>query len=279
MIDDGASADSERIFAANRAVGRIALTVAAAAGLTRRARVHEEGSLRVRFPGPASPELEAVIVNTGGGVAGGDRHELAFMTGAGARLLVTSAAAEKVYRSGGPDATIAVRLDVGARGSLAWLPQETILFDRAQVTRAIDIDVAADARLLVAEAVVFGRSGMGEAVEHGRFVDRWRVRRAGRLVFADTLRLDGPIAAKLRHPAVAGGAIAIATILAVPGDEATVAPVRALADDFHGEVGISAWNGFAVVRLCAEDGARLRHDLVSVLTVLRGGPLPRLWLN
>lgn len=279
MIDDGATAEGEKIFAANRAVGRIALTAEAAAGLTRRARVHEEGSLRVRFPGPPSPELEAVIVNTGGGMAGGDRYDLAFTAGEGARLLVTSAAAEKVYRSRGPDATIAVRLDVRAHGSLVWLPQETILFDRGQVVRAIEIDVAANARLVVAEAVVFGRSGMGEAVEHGRFVDRWRVRRAGRLVLADTLRLDGAIAGKLRLPAVAGGRIAVATVLAMPGDEALVAPLRAMADEFHGEVGMSAWNGFAVVRLCAQDGARLRHDLLTVLTALRGGPLPRLWLN
>jgi urease accessory protein len=279
VIDDVATADGERIFAANRAVGRIVLTAEAAAGVTRRSRVREEGSLRVRFPGPPSPELEAVIVNTGGGVAGGDRHELAFTAGAGARLLVTSAAAEKVYRSRGPDATISVRLEVGARGSLAWVPQETILFDRAQVVRAIEIDAAADARLVVAEAVVFGRSGMGEAVEHGRFVDRWRVRRAGRLVYADTLRLDGAIADKLRQPAVAGGGIAIATVLVMPGDEATVAPLRAVVDEFHGEVGMSAWNGFAVVRLCAQDGARLRRDLLTVLTVLRGDPLPRLWLN
>lgn len=279
MIDDVATADGERIFAANRAVGRIVLTAEAAAGVTRRSQVREEGSLRVRFPGPPAPELEAVIVNTGGGVAGGDRHELAFTAGAGAQLLVTSAAAEKVYRSRGPDATISVRLDVGARGSLVWLPRETILFDRAQMVRAIEVDVAADARLLVAEAVVFGRSGMGEAVEHGRFVDRWRVRRAGRLVYADTLRLDGAIADKLRLPAVAGGGIAIATVLVMPGDEATVAPLRAVVDDFHGEVGMSAWNGFAVVRLCAHDGARLRHDLLTVLTVLRGDRLPRLWLN
>jgi urease accessory protein len=279
VIDDGAGADSELIFAANRAVGRIALTAEAAAGVTSRARVHEEGALRVRFPGRHAGELEAMIINTGGGIAGGDRYDLAFTAGVGAQLLVTSAAAEKVYRSRGPDATIAVRLDVRAAGSLVWLPQETILFDRGQVSRTIDIDVARDARLVVAEAVVFGRSGMGEAVEQGRFVDRWRVRRAGRLVFAETLRLDGAIAERLRRPAVARGAIAIATILVLPGDEATVEAVRAVAENFHGEVGISAWNGFAVVRLCAENGARLRHDLVTVLAVLRGGALPRLWLN
>ena len=174
-----AAAETARTFAANRAVGRIALAVQARAGMTRRARVREEGSLRVRFPGPASAELEAVIVNTAGGVAGGDRFALDVTVEPGARLVVSTAAAEKVYRTLEPDATIDVRLAVGASSSLAWLPQETILFNQARLTRTVDIDLAEDARLLLAEAIVFGRSGMGEAVDDAGVFDRWRLRRDG----------------------------------------------------------------------------------------------------
>jgi urease accessory protein len=266
-------------FAANRAVGRIALAVAAPAGTTRRARVHEQGPLRVRCPGPPSAELEAVIVNTAGGVAGGDRLRLDIAVSPGARLLVTTAAAEKVYRTLEPDAVIDMTLTVGAGGALSWLPQETILFDRARLRRAIDIDLAADARLLLAEAIVFGRSGMGETVDDGRLLDRWRLRRGGALIHAEALRLDGAVAARLGEPAVANGGIAVATVLVVPGDDGTAAAVRALTERLRGEVGVSSWNGFAVVRLCATDGAALRHDLVAVLTALRGAALPRLWLN
>jgi len=156
MTDPGAAMtgttvdrDRERVFAANRAVGRIALVAQASNAMTRRTRVHEEGSLRVRFPGPKSAELEAVIVNTAGGVAGGDRFDLAFTAGPGARLVVTSAAAEKVYRSLGPDATIGIELDVRAGGSLVWLPQETILFDGARMDRTIAVDLADDGALVV----------------------------------------------------------------------------------------------------------------------------------
>ena len=109
--------------------------------------------------------------------------------------------------------------------------------------------------------------------------DRWRVRRGGRLIHAEAMRLDGAVAAKLAQPAVANGGVAVATVLIVPGDEAVAAGVRARDDHFRGEVGVSAWNGFAVVRLCAADGAALRHDLVAVLTAVRDGSLPRLWLN
>lgn len=274
-----AAADTARTFAANRAIGRIALAVRAKAGVTRRARVREEGSLRVRFPGAASAELEAVIVNTAGGVAGGDRFALDVTVEPGARLVVTTAAAEKVYRTLDPDATIDVTLTLGAMSSLAWLPQETILFNRARLRRTINIDLAEDARLLLLEAIVFGRAGMGEAVDDAGVFDRWRLHRGGRLIHAEAMRLDGAVAAKLAQPAVADGGVAMATVLIVPADEAVAAGVRALAGRLRGEVGVSAWNGFAVVRLCAADGAVLRHDLVAVLTTVHAGSLPRLWLN
>ncbi len=272
-----AAADRACTFAENRAVGGITLAVRASGAVTRRARVREDGPLRVRCPGPISDELEAVIVNTGGGVAGGDRLRLDVTVEPGARLVVTTAAAEKVYRTLEAAATIDVKLSVGAAASLAWMPQEMIVFDRARLKRAIDIDLAADARLLLAEAIVFGRSGMGEAVRDGFLFDRWRLRRGGRLIHAEAMRLDGAVANKLAQPAVAKGGIALATVLIVPGEEA--AGVRALGNRLRGEAGASTWNGLTVVRLCAPDGAALRHDLLAVLAVLRGAPLPRLLLN
>jgi urease accessory protein len=119
---------------------------------------------------------------------------------------------------------------------------------------------------------------MGEVMNKGFFADRWRVRRDGQLVFADTAWLEGAIAARLIEPAIANSGIAIATVLIAPGGDDTLASLRALNDHFAGEVGVSAWNGFAVARLCAKDGAALRHDLVAVLAAL-GEPVPRLWLN
>jgi urease accessory protein len=269
-------ADLNDTFAANRAAGRIALSVRARSGVSRRRQVYEDGPLRVRFPNCRENALEAVIVNSAGGIAGGDRHDIDIHVDEGANLCVVTAAAEKVYRALGPAAEIAAKLVVGGRARLSWLPQEAILFDRARLDRRIDVELAADASLLMAEAVVFGRAAMGETVEQGSFTDRWRVRRGGRLVFAETIRLDGAVAQKLSEPAVADGGAAIATVLAVPGDEPMVERVRMLA--FSGEVGVSAWNGLAVARLCAKDGASLRRDLVATICAL-GGTLPRLWFN
>ena len=270
------------IFAANRATGHIALSVAATGGVTRRKRVHEDGSLRVRFPNAAPDALEAVIVNTGGGMTGGDSFAIEIDMGEGASLVAGSAAAEKIYRSNGPDAKMTMRFDLAAGSRLSWLPQETILFDQARLSRRIDIDLAEGASLLMAEAVVLGRAASGEAMHHGFFTDRWRLRRAGRLVFADGARLDGAIAARLSEPAVTDGGIAMAMVLIAPGGDAQLAQgleqVRALDENFNGEVGVSAWNGIAVARLCAKDGADLRHDLIAVLAAL-GAQVPRLWLQ
>jgi urease accessory protein len=266
-------------FAANRALGRIDLAVKARAGITRRAHVFEDGPLRVRLPGTPSREAEAVIVNTAGGIAGGDRHEIRVTAGEGASVVVTSVAAEKVYRALGPASELTVTLDVGAGASLAWMPHETILFDQARLVRSIDATLAADARLLLAEAVVFGRTAMGEAIAQGSFADRWRIRRDGRLIHAESVQFEGAIADQLAEPAIAGGRVAAATVLVVPGDDDTVAAVRACGQDCRGELGVSSWNGIAVARLCAHDGAALRHELGMVLRTLRGTPLPRLWLN
>jgi urease accessory protein len=271
--------DRARDFAANRAVGRIALTAEYGRGITQRKRLHESGGLRMHFPGTRKRELEAVLINTGGGIAGGDRFDIDIAVGDKARLAVSSAAAEKVYRSLGPDACIAIRLGAGHDATIGWLPQETILFDGARLHRTIDIDLADDARLVFAEAVIFGRTGMGEAVEQGFLFDRWRVRRGGALVFAESVRLDGGIAAKLGEAAVAKGGVAIATVLIVPGNAETIEPLRAPSPPFRAEVGTSAWNGVAVARLCAADGAALRYDLTTLIATLRGGKLPHCWFH
>ena len=268
------------VFAGNRASGRVAFAVAADSGESRRRKVHEAGSLRVRFPNASSKTtLDAVLVNTAGGMTGGDRFDIDVAVGAGARLTVTTAAAEKVYRSLGPDTKLNIKLDVGPGGALAWLPQETILFDQVRLRRTIEVDLAADANLILAEAVVFGRSAMGETVLRGHLFDRWRVRIGGALAFAETLRLDGAIAQLLARRAVAGEAVAIASVIKFPGDEAGAAAVRDAEKDFAGEVGVSAWNGLLVARLVAPDGAALHRDLTCVLTALNAMPLPRLWLN
>jgi urease accessory protein len=266
-------------FAENRARGAVKFVVRVQDGVTRRGDLHESGSLRVRFPSPEGEGLSAVFVNTAGGIAGGDRFDIDIAAGNDTNLTLTTAAAEKVYRAPGKSAELNISLSVAAGARLSWLPQETILFDRARIARRIDIDLAEGASLLLCEIVVFGRAAMGETMRHGEFVDRWRVRYGGRLAFAETVRLEGDIGEKLARPALAKGGAAIGTALIVPGDEALLDRIRQVQDTFGGEVGVSAWNGFAMARFCAQDAARLRADMMAVLTRASDRALPRLWLN
>jgi urease accessory protein len=250
-VTSALAAKTDAIFAANRAFGSVTLSVKSVGGKTRRAEVHEAGSLRVRCPGAAAAELEAVLINTAGGIAGGDRFDLGIKAGQGTRLVVTTAAAEKIYRSLDPDSTIGVSLDIASGASLAWLPQETILFDHARLSRTIEVDLAPDAKLVLAEAIVFGRTGMGETWRRALF-DRWRVRRGGKLIYAETVRLEGAYcgAAGRERPRQATDLIvALATTR-----RSRRSKMRAL-QEFAGEVGASAWNGIAAVRLCARRAA------------------------
>lgn len=273
-----AEADNATIFARNRARGLIDLSVAADGERTRRQRVVEEGSFRIRFPDVSGAESEAVILNTAGGIAGGDHFSVSVTAAERTQLAITTAAAEKIYRATDAPSRIDVRLSVLPGARLRWLPQETILYDESKLHRSIEVDLAEGASLVMAEATVFGRAAMQEVVRHGELIDRWRIRRSGRLIYADTLRIRGEVDALLARPAAGGGATAFATIVIAPGDDALAAKARACIEASQCEAGVSAWNGIAIIRLCAKDAAVLRRELISVLNHLCGA-LPRLWTN
>lgn len=266
-----------------RARGRASVAFKARDGATVLDRLHQEGQAKIRLPKSHGGEpTTAVLINTAGGIAGGDRLVWGARFGAGTRAVVTAQAAERVYRSsatdGGLSGEVTTRLEVEAGASAEWLPQETILFDRAALDRRLEVEMAADASLLLAETVVLGRAAMGEAVGACRLVDRFRVRRGGRLVFADTFRLDGGPGEILAGRATGGGATAFSTVLWVaPGVEARLDGLRAVLDGLASDAGASAWDGMIVVRLAQASARTLRDDLVRIMLHIRQADLPRVW--
>jgi urease accessory protein len=241
--------------------------------------LHQAGVLRGRFPKPEAHEApEAVLVNTAGGLTGGDKLDIGVKLGEGTSLTVTSAAAEKIYRARDGEAAIRIDIDLEAGAQLCWLPQPTILFDAARLDRRTEVDLAAGAHFLAVEMLIFGRAAMGEDVHRGFCRDAWRVRRDGRLVFADSLQLDGPIAAMLDRPAGLGGARVTALVLYSGADAmARLEPSRALLEGSRSTMGMSSWNGLLVARAYAGDGRTLQGDLTPLLEFLAGRPLPRVW--
>lgn len=261
-----------------RAHGQISFEVTQTDGRTRPVRIGESGPLRVRIPNTEGRSLEAVMMNTGGGIACGDRFDISVKAGEGSDLVTTTPAAERCYRSDGAVAAVDVDLQIAPGARLAWLPQETLLYNEGRLRRRLSADLAADAELLMFECVVFGRTARGETVETGLFEDRWRISREGRLVYADTLRLDGPIQSLLDRPAVAKGARALATLLYVaPDAETRIDEVRDLLSGAPCDVAASAWNGLLAVRFLSPEIAALRRTAIDFITAFRGSPLPRVW--
>ncbi|MDE3078626.1 MAG: urease accessory protein UreD [Paracoccaceae bacterium] len=243
--------------------------------------LHQSGSAKVFLPNMHGAVPEVVFLNTPGGLTGGDRLSFALSLGARARAVATTQTAERAYASAGGQAEVTVDLTLAPGAALDWLPQETILFDRSALSRRLRADVAGDARLLMAETVVLGRAAMGETVRDVALHDWREVRRDGRPVFVEPLRVTTPtLSAGPAALALADGraARAFATVaLIAPGAEDALGPVRAALSDIGVEAAASAWNGRAVARLMAADAAPLKRALARILDTLRGSPLPRVW--
>jgi urease accessory protein len=262
-----------------RTEGTIRLGFVRAEGRTALASLRQSGAARVRFPRPAAgADPEAVLLNTAGGLTGGDRIDVEVGLAARSAATVTSAASEKIYRALDGEAVIRVRLNVDDGARLDWLPQPTILFDRARLDRRTDVAIAGNASFLAVETLVFGRSAMGEDVHRGGARDCWRVRRDGRLVFADTFRVDGAVATALDRGATLDGARAVAMLLwAAPDAAARLDEVRGLLQGAPCAAGASTWNALLVVRLAAQDGRTLLTLLQPLIACLTGRPVPRVW--
>lgn len=260
-----------------RAQGRGHLAAKALDGRTRLADFFQEGAAKIRLPDTFDNSMEAVIINTAGGLTGGDRMDWSFVAAPATRIDLTTQACEKIYKASAGTAQVSTTIKVGAGARVDWLPQETILFDRASLARTLDVDLDEAAEFLAVEAILLGRKAMGEAMVTGLFRDRWRIRRVGRLIHAEDLRLEGDVAKLTARNAVLGGQVAFVTVLyAGPSAERYLGKVRSLLDGHMG--GASQWRDKLVVRLAAADGFALRKILIPVISALRNGsPVPKVW--
>jgi urease accessory protein len=241
--------------------------------------LYQAAPLRLLFPetDPGDPTLGA-LVNVAGGLAGGDEVATRLELLADARFTATTPAAEKIYRSLGEETRISAEIRLGEGACCEWLPQETILFDGARLTRRLDIAIAPGARLLAAEMLVLGRAARGETLTRGTLIDRWRIRREGRLIWADALRLDDPTEALGARFAL-GGAGALGTLLLAAPDAAAH---RDRAREFSNGGASLVAPGLLVLRWAGEASA-VRGAIGLAIASLReaafGHParLPRLW--
>lgn len=261
------------------------LSFAARHGRAALAKLHQQTPLRALFPKPLFDDLPlAVICNIGGGLVAGDQAAITIDIGPGAKALVTSQAAEKVYRSSGPVTRVDTRLTVGDAAWLEWCPQETILFDQARLCRSLTLDIAATGQAMLGEMVVLGRLASGERARSGLLHERIRIHRAGEPVWRDSFRLAGDYEPVIQAPAGLGRARAVATFVhAAPDAPSRLDLARELIESATVRSGATVVNGLLVARFLAHDPLALRRAFASFWSRFRhavaGLPraMPRLW--
>lgn len=259
-----------------RAKGSAALHIAQSDDASKVARLYQSGCAKIRLPRRNCPHLEAVVINTSGGMTGGDELDYQFTAHQGASAQITTQACERVYKSTGGSARLDIKLDVHADAKLAWLPQETILFDQGQLSRKLDVTLHGNAQILIVEPAILGRGAMGETVDTGLLSDRWRIWQDRQLLHAEQLRLDGRIHANAGRPFALNGNMAMATVFAVStAAEGAVDEIR----DIIGENGsASFWNGKLLARIVAKDGYLLRKRLLPIIGLLNfEAQVPKVW--
>ena len=246
--------------------------------------VYQESPTRVLFPRIENGRaLEAVLVNTSGGIAGGDRLRSSVTALSGASLTVTTQTAERIYRAIDTPATIVTNLNVDDAAKLAWLPQETIVFNRARIVRRTEIEISSGAEFLALESLVLGRTAHGEKLIEGSIVESWLVRKDGRLVWGDTLRLTDEVFLHLSRKALFSDSIAIATLLYSGADlETPVQVIRDLSPSCDCLCGATVVGSIVVGRFAANSSAELKTALRCLLQRLDeelSGPfaVPKMW--
>jgi len=251
--------------------------------------LYQSGCYKVRFPrATAEQPPEAILINTAGGLTDGDTLSCAADWQPDTAALLTTQAAERIYRSRAAAAHIDTQLDIGQRATACWLPQETILFDGGRLNRSTSVRMCPDARLFAAETVVFGRTGMGEVTRSGRLFDSWRIRVDDKLVFADTVLFDAlqdeTLVARLAHRSVANAAHCMATLVYVADDCATrIDAVRAALQGSAVVAGASHLGPLIVARVVAGSSHALRAAILGVFAATQHEcaaqrfDVPRVW--
>lgn len=264
---------------AQRASGAGRLSVRRVEGKPRISTLFQEGCAKLRFPVVPEDHLEAVMINSAGGLTGGDAMQWRFALGDHCAAHITTQACEKIYKAVlGTVATVSTHIDVGPDSYVAWLPQETILFERADLKRSLNVNLAARARALLVESTIFGRKAFGETIETAQFSDQWRIRQDGKLLHAENFSIGPNAGSSLKRSALLGNHHAVATILLVSPDcERLLEAARLIIGD---RGGASAWMGKLVARLVDFDAYHLRKRLIPLLGLLNGGgDLPRIWTS
>lgn len=272
-----------------RLEARLSLTFAKDGGTTRLVGRDHFGPLLVQKPFyPDGRDLcQAVIIHPPGGVVGGDKLDIAVKVGAVAKAQITTPGAAKWYKANGHVSRQNIKLEVGTGGMLEWVPQETIFFDDVNVVLDHQVVLEKEASYIGCEILCFGRTASGESFTKGQIAQRIGIRREGKLIWFEQLRLAGGSTA-MKSPLVLAGNTVCATLIAVGKDvpPAILDTVREEAGAIAngaGQLGISRLKPVVVARYQGNSSETARRIMLHIWGLLRPEMLgreamvPRMW--
>jgi len=269
--------ETEMLPKYQRANGRVEIAFVSKKNAFSLAHLYQSGCLKALMPKNYSHVPEVVLINTAGGITGGDRLCICVELREKVQATVTTQTAERIYKASHDLGKIEVQLDLKQASSLDWVPQETILFDKSAVKREITVNMQKASKLFMVESIILGRSAMGETLTNNLFVDHWRILQENKLVYTESLKLSN--ASELSGLATLGENKALATLLYVaPNAEEKVQHMRALLEQCDLVSAASAWDGKLVTRLITDSPQRLRAALIFIISEFRKKQLPRVWL-
>ena len=166
-----------------RATGTLKATIIGSGN--RIGELYQKGSSRLFFPKNFSKTMECVLINTAGGITGGDKFKCSIKASEESSILVTTQASEKVYRAINGSAEVETQLSISKNSKLVWLPQDTILFSESNLSRKIIIHIEDGAEFLAFDQIVLGRSAMGENIVKSNLHDNWKIYYRNKLIYFD----------------------------------------------------------------------------------------------
>jgi urease accessory protein len=240
-------------------------------------KLYQAGCAKMMLPKTYGDMTEAVMLNTAGGITGGDQLDISIQA-QNCALVATSQTAERFYKSSTSPARVSIQLKAQESANLHWLPQETILFDGAEIDRTIRLDMQSGSQCVIAESLVLGREAMGEVLQNCHFTDSWRLYRDGVLFHAEQLCLTGDVRDVLAASAGGNAARLLTTIIYAGADaEQAAERLKPIISASRSASALSCWREKLVVRLVSADAPAGRADIVKLLLALRQQPLPRVW--
>jgi urease accessory protein len=265
---------------------RLALEYALREARTVLARRVHDGPLVVQKS--LHPEGDAVchniILHPPGGIAGGDSLSLEAKLGAGSAALLTTPGAGKWYKSAGATAHVSQRFDIGSGAVLEWLPQPSIVFDRAKADARTQVFLDSDAVYLGWDMTCMGRTASGEHFNAGELRQRTEVWQQGRRLWCEYARLAGGDSMLTSMAGMAACTVS-ATLIAAGKDiqKDLLAQCRSIATEAGAQSGITALPRVLLARYLGASSEAAMQYFIALWSLLRpalagrSAVPPRIW--